>query len=132
MKANELRLGNHVLNENKHEVVFQLVTELNGEYLVIEGINNTPEHEITPIQLTEEWLLKFGFEKCINSVTHWFKKQISPSVYLGIDIIGATSITEEFQNEFICLVFLPNKVQYVHQIQNLYFLLTGEELEINE
>ncbi len=71
-----------------------------------------------PITLTEEWLLKFGFEK--RSII-----QENDSYYLNGEIVWVTKKGfRYFQNR--------NIIQHVHQLQNLYFALTGEELTIKD
>ena len=123
MKASELRLGNLVSNMNPRH---------NDSVLTIESIGDNHEvnvfyrkyllSELEPIPLTEEWLLKFGF---------------SCEVKIGGDGI-------EFRvYHFDVLTFNTNhlwwyKVQrindtpleYVHQLQNFYFALTGKELTL--
>jgi hypothetical protein len=85
-----------------------------------------------PIPLTEEWLLKFGF-----STTDY------KNGYIGIDHKVGGIITDfvltyplvigEFQKHFIWehSKFKYKELKYVHQLQNLYFALTNEELSTN-
>jgi hypothetical protein len=75
---------------------------------------------LKPIPLTEEWLLKFGFERrpwglIINGLL--FRDNIKNPCEV---------LTLEIGNGF------RTEVKYVHQLQNLYFSLTGEELIIKE
>ena len=72
--------------------------------------------DIEPIPLTEEWLLKFGFEK---TSLHYLKKD-------GIIIQSEDNYFECFLGSIVV------KLQWLHQLQNLYFALTGEELKIKE
>lgn len=126
MEARELRIGNFVnvrYGDNPHEV--QSVG-LNGIDLRAEdGYSVGAMHEndeLSGIPLTEEWLLKFGF----------FEKNLN--FYLdGIELY--------FQRAMRIYVFkyFENKtngryieIEYVHQLQNLYFALTGSELTIKE
>ena len=70
------------------------------------------ERGIEPIPLTEEWLLKFGFKK--NS--EFYEN-------------GKVILIEE--NNSFHLAFLNcSSIKYVHQLQNLYFALCGEELQL--
>lgn len=68
---------------------------------------------ISPIPLTEEWLLKcnakrhVGFNRCIS---------------FGYTINGKEY--RYFHYDHI------NKIEYVHQLQNLAFIITGQELAI--
>jgi len=121
MTANELRIGNWVMDDDESYEIFQVASIEKGEEET-EGmyfINGGWIDDVLPIPLTEEWLLKFGFEKddpfftnmdsySFNGLTMEFYKKECQFHYQGADI--------EFK--------------YVHQLQNLYFALTGEELEI--
>lgn len=75
--------------------------------------------DFKPIPLTEQWLLDFGFVLIKNdypSPSDWYfiKNEITLSNFTWI-IHGHTKAL----------------MKYVHQLQNLYFALTGEELELN-
>lgn len=78
--------------------------------------------EFTPIPLTEEWLVKFGFE--INK--HHFTKWINETNTFII------MFDDRKKNYFICDCPIDCNIKFVHQLQNLYFALTGEELEIKK
>jgi hypothetical protein len=90
---------------------------------------NFREDFFTPIPLTEEWLLKFGFIKNTYPNLHWFK---------CLDNGDKLSITEHKQygsNKHLSFYFncggyssIDLQLINVHQLQNLYFALTGEEL----
>ena len=71
---------------------------------------------IEPIPLTEEWLLKFGFEMYeFDHKANQFRFKERLIVYIdGFLYDHGTSV----------------KLQYVHQLQNLSFALTNEELTI--
>jgi hypothetical protein len=124
MKANELRIGSWV----KHPAaVWSHRTEVQG-YGYVEfqweehdwaGIAECTINleDVKPIPLTEEWLLKFGFEYSdLNGDSGLWK--IPP-----FQIYGK-------YNQFIYDYRLD--VNYVHQLQNLYFALTYEELQTDE
>tara|TARA_R110001606_G_scaffold355365_1_gene506345 strand:- start:50 stop:382 length:333 start_codon:yes stop_codon:yes gene_type:complete len=108
MKANEFRLGNLV----KCPEGFGQVTQIQDrEVLVVDEIGYTME-VIKPIPLTEEWLLKFGFKKF---------KNYNDFSHKGIIIHGR-------KRGFVLRKSVP-VIKHVHQLQNLYFALTGEELK---
>lgn len=114
MKANELRIGNFVLELRKPEVVGKRTFE-NWDTL------NLEDH-LHPIPLTEEWLKKAGFEKRDLFTFYYDKLCIRKSNPLDkFDQNGRT-----YWNSWTIIESQPN---YVHQLQNLYFALTGEELE---
>jgi hypothetical protein len=75
-----------------------------------------------PIPLTEEWLLKFRFEDRgpqpdSDELGRFTKYPI------GLWIMDGSFITA---GDF------DVSLKYVHQLQNLYFALTGEELKLSE
>jgi hypothetical protein len=72
--------------------------------------------EIKPIELTEEWLLKFGFKQTFISKIH-----------LTFDK-GSFHLLKRVNH--IQIWYENIDVKYVHQLQNLYFALTNQELTI--
>lgn len=109
MKPTELRLGNCVYS-------------IYGNVVKITVIDETT-HWAKPIQLTEEWLLKLGFEFGIQLQD--FTKGKYKFVQLKNKIIYG-----DFSEVGIFYFNITTKLLYVHQLQNLYFALTGEELTI--
>lgn len=106
MNASELRIGNHIL---KNGVQSELTVELFLEYLRY----TTP---FDPIQLTEEWLVKFGFD--------------NDQVLLVRGLIMKYSFTYQIIELIRYETLVDFEIEYVHQLQNLYFALTGEELTL--
>ena len=102
MRAEELRVGNLVFDGITNEKVSSSMLHYGWRNENYKGI-----------PLTEEWLLKFGFDKDI--FTCGYKADIVKGI-LYLDY-GEIELTE---------------VKHVHQLQNLYFALTGEELKIQE
>jgi hypothetical protein len=116
MKATELRIGN--------------LLDLYGTTATLQGFDfychfSNDDRKLSrfkPIPLTEEWLLKFGFEK---RGSYWHPKG-SWHRYLfhkfKMSSFGVLNLEPEGG-------IVPHaQVHYVHQLQNLYFALTGEEL----
>jgi len=77
--------------------------------------------DIEPIQVTEEWLLKFGFKHIKDNWYNIFSNENTFNVYLFTD----KRFRIEIVNQSICVL------NHVHQLQNLYFALTNKELKIN-
>lgn len=89
-----------------------------------------------PIELTEEVLLKIGFNK--NKYDWW---EYFPDRENEISILMTENYTTiEYANLFHCpedvtevnygsTLEFPRRI-YLHQLQNAYFLLTNQELEI--
>ena len=105
MEITEVRIGNFINHLNK------------GVFKVLKSHFNSTIIFSDPIPLTEEWLTKFGFE-LIEGNFHLYANGFS------LDING--SITKFWVNETIV------DIKYVHQLQNLFFALTGEELKIKK
>lgn len=116
MKTSELRLGNLVLNswgENSVEVTIDILMSL-------ESMGSDSKYK--PIPLTEEWLLKFGFTICENEA--WYEKKIPTlGILIACNLHGRFCI--EHTDE---LVTIRDCCYKVHELQNLYFALVGEEL----
>ena len=120
LKATELRLGNKLQKENAE--IFTVLRLDNTQDILVEEQRSllTLGYNLFGIPLSEDILVKLGFEKgfhryglenyglkCHKSLkeNHWIVSQ-----GFGIQF---TELTE---------------IQYLHQLQNLYFALTGEEL----
>lgn len=110
MKANELRIGN---------LVYYLDGNGNFYQWDITVIENGITDDFEPIPLTEEWLEKFGFIKKQISGPEFFEKWVFK---LFVDPKGFYLFIDHDYEYGI--------VEHVHQLQNLYFALTGEELII--
>ena len=80
---------------------------------------------LNPIKLTEEILLKCGFEKVKNKIDIFEKKRLR--LFIGSRGQFLAYLIEEDTTS----AHYINSYEYLHQLQNLYFALTGEELKIN-
>jgi hypothetical protein len=109
MKASELRIGNFV--KGKETNVYWTVEAIDSNS-IFSHVKWRSLDAFEPIPLTEEWLLKFGFEKVAEN--DFILGKYSLYYLLYYDGYRVSEITPK----------------YVHQLQNLYFALTGEELII--
>lgn len=126
MKVNELRIGNIISPLGKG------ITSVEGFCIwdnLIQSSNFTERDikDFEPIQLTEEWLLKFGFEPVELNVDKTYFIDNGRKC-LEIDLSSCTVLYQS--NIGIKYIDLNIDLEYVHQLQNLYFALTGEELEL--
>jgi hypothetical protein len=123
MKASDLRIGNWIIDyeaEPNKTIYWQVETiEYLNTTLGVRFRNKsswTCEEFIEPIPLTEEWLLKFGGRKTIvEDYPIYFVNPFDIEFYKNESVVLISGNTEV-------------KIKYVHQLQNLYFALTGEEL----
>ena len=126
LSANELRIGNYVYWNIPEKLNIPHVVVLIREY----NINTIPislgdgMNDFNPIPLTKEWLLRFGFKHTGSNDNG----EIFAIPKSDIWIIEAEPY--ERPNEFHLDEYFDTKIYYVHQLQNLYFALTSEELTI--
>jgi hypothetical protein len=139
MKPTELRIKNLVnINEltridNTNELplinpLFKIERiDEDGEIIIYSEINNLHIHcdleSIQPIPLTEEWLLNFGFKKIgvnfqLKSFCLWYSSSEICYVWRFMNVW-------EIEGRKVCL-------NNVHQLQNFWFALTGEELTFKQ
>lgn len=130
MDKNQFRLGNLIGFDDYSDVTFEII-ELTSEHLTGAGGKNdtwiNAYVSIVPIPITNEWLEKFGFVP---------QNESSHLRYLGqsySQCIQLNHTDETTYHLYICSkvedqeVFLGT-INYVHELQNLYFSLTGEEI----
>ena len=128
MKASDLRIGNLVnlmLNHEDFETICVDVTDL---------INIPHGGVYEPIPLTEEILLKLGFKNIDKGGNDFITYTDSEhNYYLQIDVRKNDGKYLILDNSFDDLrAFSMVDIEYVHQLQNLYFALTGNELKYKE
>lgn len=85
--------------------------------ITIRGWQDGPE--INPIPLTKELVLKCGFEEEFGGIIYYNRNR-------GIEFNFSSGWCMASIGEYEI-----TSVKYLHQLQNLYFALTGEDLEIN-
>lgn len=120
MKNNELRIGNLTMQGTVEAILEPgaLITDKHCGILV---------DNVRPIPLTEEWLVKLGFEMRMLCFFHENLTigRLSP-IYDGTADFTFSEVTFMISNNPVV------KIEHVHQLQNLYFALTGEELKTTE
>jgi hypothetical protein len=118
MDIKELRIGNNVM-------IGGIITKIEGlstwdDIIQNSNFSERPLSEFEPIPLTEEILLKCGFKKDgrylilkLEEYCNLFYDTTDKTICIGVEYeAGGTE----------------RKFEYVHQLQNLVFALTGEEL----
>ena len=113
MKANELRIGNWVncfglpMRVEPNTILSLLEIENNKKICI----------DLSAIPLTDEILLKCGFEK--HRTTDIYATHAKGLINVNDGLVFLVN------NGFL------NHIKHLHQLQNLYFALTGEELEVD-
>jgi hypothetical protein len=144
MKATELRLGN-LINLggnmlNTYQTYKPVVVTIPLLKAISEENEERPDAVMSvyqPIELTEEWLLKFGFEKyewCEKCAFIKFHgKHLMIRYYRDEWHVTETTVCKDIHGHYTKghKEIIPSSLlKYVHQLQNFYFALTGEELTI--
>jgi hypothetical protein len=128
MNANELRKNNLVDWNGEIAKISQLL-----ELEVVFKCGETDLYTaLKPIPLTEEILLKCGFE--LNEDLGDMKYYQIPNEKRGFGVCFDHDeiVFYLFNIKGITnLIYDESFFQHLHQLQNLYFALTGTELEIN-
>jgi len=124
INANGLRIGNLVTEQYQYFQQSEQERIITVESIIEKGINVDLHGEseyigfdkLKPILLTEDWLARLRFVE---------EKR-------GCFTLGPISIVinEKTNSSWIYSQYTPTiPIQYVHQLQNLYFALTGKELK---
>lgn len=122
INANELRCGNKVFDQKTGDI--QAITGVWNDRVKYgwQSVWNTTVNDIDGVPLTSELLEKAGFD--YDGDKHaptWFNSIIG---YIG-KCEGGYTLPDSDGEPSISYV-----LKYVHQLQNLYFALTGEDLKI--
>lgn len=113
IKASELRIGNYICCDSGF---YNKPTKVTGMFIrQIDSLNNSEADNYSPIPLTPEIL-----EKCGLLEGNKFRS----IEYFNIRDENGYSLY--FDDSYLCV-----DIKYLHQLQNLYYSLCGEELEIN-
>ena len=136
MKASELRIGNIVVFNNTTNIIYGI--KYSNAYYVRFAEMWLNMEDIEPILLTEELLLKFGFEEWDIKGEWVFEKVIFKDFDIEKKMIicssGTCSLEEQENHPDVDVqkFIIRQDIKYVHQLQNLYFALTGKDLEYEQ
>jgi hypothetical protein len=133
----ELRIGNFVKCRVSNDAGIYQVIALDGINLktMLNGARRgqwyITEENIKPIPITDKWLLSFGFRQSEENRDDFYKDFGRKTFQVCIDdgqgeIFIGFAHDIGFPIEELCHI----DIQYLHQLQNLIFSITGEELTI--
>lgn len=139
MRAQDLRIGNWV---NEYGVPIQITPQhiLGLHQIEVAGKICI---DLEPIPLTEEWLIRLGFEKrIINNTFPEYFIECTPKNYkmkyflffrFGLYHTTPKGVCDEqgWRPELSGSVHCFH-LQHVHQLMNLFYALTGEELTLTD
>ena len=114
MKAKSLRIGNKV------DLYGSIATIQGSDFVKHYSAGNENFDRFKPIKITEEWLSAFGI-----TIDNWFQTnsfKITKDEEFGweMHVINAS------RDKHISFAYF----RYVHQLQNLFFAITENELEL--
>ena len=119
MEAKDLRIGNWFKGDCTEGEFHQITANE-----ILDFYDDPLDDYYQPIPLTEEWLLKF----CFEYIEHYTNYRIPTNA-------GYCNSIQLYENEWHynndssdAGCYYVATIKYVHQLQNLYFALTGEEL----
>ena len=128
METRELKIGDYIYWGG-------IVMKLSESHMVSLLKNPKAKKYPKPIPLTEEWLLKFGFDLEDNDLyilvvktsnkyrmDLWTRTERNLTIWLSV---SQGNDPDQTDTEL-------KHIKHVHQLQNLYFALTEEELTIKE
>lgn len=125
MKGNELRIGNIIYWDSKGKP--------DNNFLCTHIVKSVDENDvwvqagyvrierIKPMPINKSKLILFGF--------YWTDEN---NEYLELQLTPKIKLTADISNNFSTVVLSPKlneiEINSIHQLQNLYYVLTGEEL----
>ena len=136
MEVRELRIGNYLQLKGENFRVSEIqnnlqCVELKRKNLENPRLNDYEEcdldcNDLLPITVSEEWFLNLGFKR-ITTNEYWFVIPLKDRS-LNVSTVGNV----EIKSWDMLIISLGCVCEYVHQLQNLYFALTGNELNIKQ
>lgn len=126
IRANELRIGNTVNRLGSPTEITSIQHTDDIDYVSTPASGAITVNQIEPIPLTKEWLEKMGFERWKqDDDSYSIEDSQGQSIMVRgqeCAVYGSDACTSGHSFNF--------KIEYVHQLQNLYFVLTGNELSV--
>lgn len=136
----ELRLGNLILND---QGLVSEVSEVNNRvvYSDVDGVHSLVIYP-KGIELTSDWLDKFGFEKISLpqfkniKLNYWAKDAVllfyNESPPYNTYLIGVGDYISNFDGTGEYIAITKRWITNVHDLQNWFYQWTGRELELTK
>lgn len=130
IKANELRKGNYVIYHSDEEEFAatngNIFNKIDAEDVFLIDTKQGYAELHSPIQLSPEWLSKSGFTHAMDNIYGgWLSPKVNgEQIRIQVNTIGLFFYTTNRMSR-------PVYIDTVHQLQNIFFALTGEELTVN-
>lgn len=136
IQPEELRINNWVNSKPVYTRPIDEPIRLDKNTLVSILLDTHIGVSYSPIPITEEWLLKFGFIGDHKEYEYFIEiedvRNKEEKMKMEITTFGNWEKIEVYlyQERDVENVFFLKEIKHVHQLQNLYYSLTGKELEI--
>jgi hypothetical protein len=117
LPINEIRVGNTLCMNGKNFILSEdFFSRILAEPHLLE--------KIQPVFVTEEVLEKAGFHR-LDEPGGWTLQHVFVyKVYIEDQVFYEIHFVKEFEDR----VTLPQRLKFIHKLQNLYFEVTGVEL----
>jgi len=126
IQANELRIGNLLERDGNIIEVVRISKEnvINYETAKEKTGMHTNSGRVNPIPLTEELLLKCGFEVDDSDEDNkWLNLRYG-------NIVFCSDESTNFERVYLRIYNTDIILESLHQLQNIFFALTNQELKI--
>lgn len=140
MKNNELRIGNYVQHKGEIVKVEQITKHKIGyhKYADKRTMQYLKYSEIEPIEITEDIVTNCGFKKMMSFFVIEENNTITQSLSFYISITPHAEWEEESSVVDRCWIYnfygkdsgIHSCINYLHELQNAYFVVNNKELEI--
>ena len=132
MDVKELRIGNWVNLADKGDYQIDNGHEIDtiADWFDLDKNELDEDQYATPIVLTEKWLINFGFTQQ-GTIFNKLHKNGLIAISIRDKSVGCYNCKDNYMRGS-GLNMGTVRVKYVHQLQNLYYPITGEELELTE
>ena len=124
LKTTDLRIGNYIYGVSDRVELISAVHEngLTTKTPHFDDYHTDIIKYYKPIPLTEEWLINFGFLQSMALTNYWSEDE-EMNIFVYNEVIHYV-IPLDHDGNF----WKIKKLEYVHNLQNLYFALTGKDL----
>ena len=141
MEAKKFRIGNLLTwkdQEDEGKAILTLTGIVLGDCIWLEwewedGESDNTDCDLDSIKgisITEDWLINFGFQNYHCWEYRWVTGGLQLIETNGYWYPAVFSHPEMSHEDDQCVSL--NRIKYVHELQNLFFAITGKELELKE
>jgi len=134
MEAKNLRIGNlvgieetaiHAYGCNHLEAIFE-IEELKKDVVQFKGFHTCEYYkDLKGIKLNEGLLSLYGLKRSSDKLIYLPIPQIKSEIHFEKHAYGNVITLQSNVG-----MFIPNDIGYFHELQNLFFAITGQELKL--